>query len=114
MLFSHLVSIKESFGVEKKETRVFAEFKILFKEKQVGTAHFTGILNLKTSLDTTTPFTLSRRYYFCRHGSRIFQPFNARKYFLNWHPWSSTTITTIWHLLVGGLRVGLIPSTGVR
>ena len=37
---------------------------------------------------------------------------NARLCFKNWQHWSSTKISSIWHLSVGGLRVGPVPSTG--
>ena len=38
--------------------------------------------------------------------------FQRQACFKNWQHWSSTTIPSIWHLSVGGLRVGPISSTG--
>ena len=63
--------------------------------------------------DNTTPHNKKADdTTFSRLGTWKQNFFQRQACFKNWQHWSSTTIPSIWHLSVGGLRVGLISSTG--
>ena len=63
--------------------------------------------------DNTTPHNKKADdTTFSRLGTWKQNFFQRQACFKNWQHWSSTTIPSIWHLSVGGLRVGPISSTG--
>jgi hypothetical protein len=63
--------------------------------------------------DNTTPHNKKADdTTFSRLGTWKQNFFQRQACFENWQHWSSTTIHSIWHLSVGGLRVGPISSTG--
>ena len=63
--------------------------------------------------DNTTPHNKKADdTTFSRLGTWKQNFFQRQVCFKNWQHWSSTTIPSIWHLSVGGLRVGPISSTG--